>query len=201
MNVLLYGCLILMLLVPPPLGDISSPFIPHYLPSSLWYVYTPNGETPPGPSKSPPSPPKSHFHTASLTVPLPYTSSHGPAPLLPSSSTPSKSPPTVSSLSSGSGTPPSNFYCYRLSWSQRRGRPTTVAGSWHLSIMRPYLLQSSDVGSCGGAVSPLPSFSFLTHSSGCSASPRGHGCRSACAWGGIFGNSIESWCCSPSSVF
>ena len=115
MNVLLYGCLILMLLVPPPLGDISSPFIPHYLPSSLWYVYTPNGETPPGPSKSPPSPPKSHFHTASLTVPLPYTSSHGPAPFLPSSSTPSKSPPTVSLLSSGSGTPPSNFYCYRKS--------------------------------------------------------------------------------------
>ena len=87
-----------LLLVTPPPRDITTTRPPHVLPSSSWYICPPYGETPPGPSTFSLSPPKFRCCTAVLTVPLPYTSSHGPVPLLLSSPTTSKSPPTVSVL-------------------------------------------------------------------------------------------------------
>ena len=102
---------IMRITVPPLPGNTPTPRPLKASPSYLWSVYLPDGENPPGPSTSSPSPLNFHCHTSSLTVPLNYTSSHGPVMLLPSLSTPSKSPLTVSALSLGSETPTSNHYC------------------------------------------------------------------------------------------
>ena len=52
-------------------------------------------------------------------MPLPCTSSHGPA-------TPLRSSPTVSALYLSYGTPPENCYGHKKSSSQGRGRPLTT---------------------------------------------------------------------------
>ena len=191
----------LMLLLPPPPGDIPTSGLPHILLSSPWSVWATDGETPLGPSTSPISPPNFHWHTISRTVPLPYTASHGPAPFLPYFSTPSKLSPTIYALSSGSETPLVNRYWYNIFSSQSRGSYTTVVGDWHWYGTRPYLPQISNVGSHGRSAAPIPVCSFLMHSDGCSAYPRLLGFRSACTWGGSSGAPLGSWCCTPSFVW
>ena len=59
----------LMLLVPPPSGDITTPRPPHVSLSSPWSVWPPNDGTPPGPSTLPPSPPNFHCRTSALSIP------------------------------------------------------------------------------------------------------------------------------------
>ena len=80
---------------------------------------------------------------------------------------------------------------------QVSGRLPTVAGARHWSVTRTYLPQSSNVGSCGGAVDPLWVYSFLTHNAGCLASSRVLGFYSARTWGGGFGCSSRILMISP----
>ena len=101
-------------------------------------------------------------------VPPPYTSSHGPAPLLLSSPTPLQSSLTASTLSSGFDTQLENHCCYRQSPSQSKGRPTTVEGPLNLSVTRHYLTQSRYVVSHSGVNYPLHVCSSPTHCVGCS---------------------------------
>ena len=108
-------------------------------PSSPWSAWSSVGGTPPGPLASPLSPPKYCLRTVAPTEPPPYTSSHRPAPLVPSSPTPSWSSPTASPLSLGSDTLPDNHCCYRWSPTQGKGRHLTVADPLHLSVTIYYL--------------------------------------------------------------
>ena len=89
---------VLRLPVLPSPGYIPTPRLPHISLSSLWPACPPGGGTPPGPLSSPLLSPKYNCRTVEPTESPPYTSSHGPSPLLPSSPTPSWSFPTTSAI-------------------------------------------------------------------------------------------------------
>ena len=88
-----------LLLASPPPGDIDTSCPQHIYPSSPKSACPAGGETPPGYSTSPPSPPNFLFRTVELYVSLPCTTYPGTTLLLTSSSTPLKSTPIVSALS------------------------------------------------------------------------------------------------------
>ena len=124
--------------VPPQPRDITTPLPSHVSLSPPWSAWTPSGGIPPGPLASNLSPHKSYCPTLAPTAIPIYKSYHGPAPLLPYLSTPSRSSPTASALSSDFDTLPSNQCCYRRYTSKGKGRPPTVAGPMHWSGTRPY---------------------------------------------------------------
>ena len=86
----------------PPPGGITNTHPPHTLTSSLQYALPPSDKTPSRPLKYPLSPLRSYCRIRSPTVPPPYTSYPGTAPLPPYSPAPSQSPPTASTSYSGS---------------------------------------------------------------------------------------------------
>ena len=152
--------------MPPPSGDISTPWLPHVLPPSLWSAWPLGGGTPPGPLSSPPTLHKSHCGQLAPIKPPTYTSSNRLAVLLSSLPTHLESSPTASAISSGSDTTVANSCCYIWFSAQGNGRPSAVAGRLHWSRTIPYLPQIRAVESCCRVADPLPVFSSPKHSAG-----------------------------------
>ena len=126
----LWGGLTRLTLAPPP-GGILNPNLPQVLPSYPSSAWLPGDGTPTGHLASNLSPPIYHCHTVPPNYPPLYKPSHRPTMLLPYFTAPLRSPPTDSTLYSGSDTPQANRCCYRQFSDLGKERPQTVAGYLH----------------------------------------------------------------------